>query len=335
MTKSATLLFLLILFISASCKTKNTNCLEIPDIENITVDIKIKRNEDALMKIKSEAEMRTFLKNNKEIATTFFASETFPNDSITASEAFKLISNPHIDTLYQEVKKSYASLDSLENELERAFRILKYYYPEFKEPKIQTVISGLNQDLLISDSLVIIGLDYYLGPKSKFKPLNMPNYLARRFDKPYIVPSIVLLMINKYNESNLMDKTFLADMLFYGKSYYFAKRLMPCIPDSILIGYKAEEWKGSEDHQHITWASLLENNMLYETRSEHKQKFLSERPKTLEIGDRCPGRIGQYTGWKLVQAYMENQNVSIPELMKEKNSQKILKLSVYKPVSPY
>ena len=335
MMKYYTLLILLTFFLLESCNNKKPNCREIPNLHGIDMSFDIKRNEDRLMAIQSAEEMRLFLDSNKVLATHFFAAESFSNDSLMAEEAFKLLSNTHIDTLYQETQKRFANLSSIKSDLEQAFKIFKFYYPDFEAPEVQTTISGLNQDLYLSDSLVIIGLDYYLGPKSKFTPVNMPKYLARRFDAPFIVPSIVLLMINKYNKSNLRDKTFLADMLFYGKSYYLAQRILPCTADSILIGYKSHEWIGSQDHQHIVWASFLENNMLYETNEKHKQRFLSERPKTLEIGDRCPGRIGTFMGWKIVEEYMKNEDLSLVELMEEDNAQKILAKSKYKPVSPY
>jgi hypothetical protein len=63
-----------------------------------------------------------------------------------------------------------------------------------------------------------------------------------------------------------------------------------------------------------------------------KQKFLGDRPKTLEVGEQCPGRIGQWVGWQIVKKYMETHpDVSLPQLMQMNDAEKIFKESRYKP----
>ena len=127
----------------------------------------------------------------------------------------------------------------------------------------------------------------------------------------------------------------LADMIFYGKAYYFASRTMPDVPDSVLIGYSGEEMKDVEAHQQVVWAHFVENQLLYETSHFIKKKYLEERPKTLEIGDKAPGRIGIWLGWEIVKQFMEeNPEISLPELMATDDAQKIFTQSKYKPVRP-
>ncbi|NJN42061.1 MAG: hypothetical protein HC811_07420 [Flammeovirgaceae bacterium] len=59
---------------------------------------------------------------------------------------------------------------------------MKYYYPDFKPPVIKTMLTGLETDLYVSDSLIVIGLDYYLGKGAKYRP-NMYEYMLRRYEK--------------------------------------------------------------------------------------------------------------------------------------------------------
>ncbi len=37
------------------------------------------------------------------------------------------------------------------------------------------------------------------------------------------------------NKTDPADKTVLADMVAYGKSFYFAKRMLPCVADSVFV----------------------------------------------------------------------------------------------------
>jgi uncharacterized protein YjaZ len=58
-----------------------------------------------------------------------------------------------------------------------------------------------------------------------------------------------------------------------------------------------------------------------------------ERPATLEVGEKCPGRIGQWVGWEIVKSYMNShEEVTLQELMQSNDAEKIFKESKYKPI---
>jgi hypothetical protein len=124
----------------------------------------------------------------------------------------------------------------------------------------------------------------------------------------------------------------LAEMIGYGKAYYFAKQMTPCSPDSVLIGYTTEELNGSRENESLIWSRLIEDQILFSTNTQDKQKYIIERPKTLEVGERCPGRIGQWVGWRMVQSYHErNPNATLPQIMNVTDAAKMFKDSGYKP----
>jgi uncharacterized protein YjaZ len=70
---------------------------------------------------------------------------------------------------------------------------------------------------------------------------------------------------------------------------------------------------------------------LYENNLFIKKKYMDERPKTLEIGNKCPGRIGEWVGWEIVKKYMAEQNIALPELMENSDAQRVFMQSKYKP----
>ena len=124
----------------------------------------------------------------------------------------------------------------------------------------------------------------------------------------------------------------LAEMISYGKAYYFAKQMNPCVPDSVLIGYTSDEIRGSRSNENLIWSRLIEDQVLFSTSAQDKQKYIIERPKTLEVGEKCPGRIGQWVGWRMVQMYHENHpDKTLPDIMKDSDAQQMFKESGYKP----
>ena len=100
-----------------------------------------------------------------------------------------------------------------------------------------------------------------------------------------------------------------------------------------MIGYTDEEWGDVFENEDIIWANFIQNEWLYETNHIIKQKFLGERPNVYEIGEKCPGRVGAWLGWRIVNAYMKNANVSVQQLMAEQDHHKIFAQSNYKPKS--
>jgi hypothetical protein len=186
--------------------------------------------------------------------------------------------------------------------------------------------------MYLSDSLIIIGLDYYLGGEASYRPLNTPGYILKRYRKENIVPNTLLFMSEKYNETDPDDQSLLADMIYYGKSYFFSKQMLPCVPDSIFLGYTPAEMNDIDYNEAIIWANFIENELLFETSHFIKDKFISERPQTLEISQNCPGRIGRWIGWEIVKEYRErNEDLTFTKIMGNPDARAIFIKSKFKP----
>jgi len=324
-------LFLPLLWYSCSSDDK---CKRQVDVSDISLVVEIEPLEKELAEIDDLPTLRSFLERHPVVAERFFKKSEYPNDTIWTQELLRRFQNPYIDTLFMETDRIFGNRSELKQEFADAFKHLKYYYPDFEVPKIKTVVTGLEHDLFISDSLIVLGLDWYLGEGAKFRPRGMYDYILRRYAKEYIVPSCMLLygISPRYNKNDPKDKTILADAISFGKSFYFAKSMMPCTPDSLLIWYDAEEMAGVRENQKIIWAHLIENKVFYETSHLVKRKYIEDRPKTYEIGPKCPGRIATWVGWEIVEHYMENKSeVTFQGLMQNNNAGEIFKDSNYKP----
>jgi hypothetical protein len=88
-----------------------------------------------------------------------------------------------------------------------------------------------------------------------------------------------------------------------------------------------KSWNG----QGYIWAHVIDNKLLYETNDRIKDKYTGERPNVTEIGSDCPGRIGQWLGWRIVSRYRtENPEITLVELMQNANAREIFEQSKYK-----
>lgn len=322
-----------LLFLLWSCDRSETEeCVTTPAVRE-RVSVSIEQFQDSLIQVKSKHELVGILTRQPLIRDYIFRRTEYPDDSVFINELYNRFTNPHLDTLASEVKRVFGDLSQLKAEFEEAFTNIKSYYPDFNPPRIQTVLSGLDTDMLVTDSLIIVSLDFYLGRGATYRP-QMYTYLLRKYDPDDVVPAALLIygISDQYNKTNLNDKTVLADMIAYGKSFYFAKHMLPCVADSIFIWYTPEETAGVRENKDLIWARFIESQVLFATSQMVKKDYLGERPVTIQVGEKCPGRIGQWVGWEIVKSYMNSHpDVSLPQLMQMDDAQTFFKESRYNP----
>ncbi len=259
---------------------------------------------------------------------TLFAYRT--NDQLL-KDNYELLQNDFVDTLYQETM-NLIDAGMVSYELDRAYKRVKKAYPDFVPPKVQAVYSGFGKDIYLTDSLLIIGLDYYLGENASFRP-NVYDYLRVRLTPDHLVPQLLQFTSLKFNDTKKGKRTILEDMIYYGKAMEFTSEMLPCVADSIIIGYTNKQIADATVSEGVIWSHFLERKLLYSDVPSNITKYIDERPNIPEIDKNCPGRIGQWLGWQIVKAYREETGASIQDLMKETDAQKVLTRSKYRPRS--
>jgi hypothetical protein len=294
--------------------------------------VQIEHLENELFAAKSEKDVLALIQKNTFLRLYFTDSTGSSMDEAIAAQLYANVSNKELKAFKNELQTYFGQMADIEQELNEAFSNIQKNYPDFKRPRVVTLITGfLGRDLYVSDTLVVVGLDFFGGPKARFRPNDLFNYQLMRYDKPYIIPQILLTMATKYNKKNSQDLTLLADMVHDGKSYEFVKHIAPNTADSLIIGYSQTQLDDVYASQEDVWGYFLDRKLLFQTRDSEKQKFIGERPITVEISQYCPGRIASWVGWRIVSRYLkENPKTSLTELMRNTKSQQILADSRYK-----
>lgn len=301
------------------------------DIRDITVSMPVERLESRLFACTSEAQVLDFLEQNPALAAFYFPDFTGSKAELAGS-LFQNITNPDLQNFKLQIDSVFNDFDKVVSApLEKAFRHLRYYYPDAPVPRIQTIVTGfLGSDLLVTDSLVVIGLDYFGGPKARYRP-DVHTYQLPRYEKHYIAPSILFFKAQRYNRMNPDDRTLLADMVWYGKNFEFVRHMMPQTPDSLILGFSQSDLSKADVSQQQIWGYLAANKLLYEYLELKKQKYVGERPFTFEIGEDVPGGIGRWVGWRIVNRLLkENPDITLQQVMDNENARKVLDLSGYK-----
>ncbi|MEM9981686.1 MAG: gliding motility lipoprotein GldB [Bacteroidota bacterium] len=326
----------LILMISA-CQNDATKeeqaCLPDVEVGNIEVEVRIERLDERLFALEGKEGIQAFLKQYAGFAEGFLQQSRYPSDTILINALYQMVTDSSLQVLQQEVNQAFGDMKKVEEDFEAAFKRIKYYYPDFRAPKIQTIVTGYGKgsDLYVSEDLIVIGLEFFMGPDYRFQP-EEPEYIARRYRSETIVPFVVQILSARYNQFDDTNRTALTDMIFYGKSYYFMQSVIPCLPDSVVLGYTSAQMDSIQKYKEVIWAHYIDRNVFYETSHLIKKDYIDDAPFTLPISQTwCPGAIGRWTGLRIVKKYMQrNEDTSLPTLMTNTDALDILEASKYK-----
>jgi len=241
------------------------------------------------------------------------------------------------DSLHQElsfeVNKKYKNFDAIKNEISQLFQHLKYYFPEFNEPRVLTYVSEVKyrDKVFVTDTIALIALDTYLGEGHKFYG-NIQNYLRQNFTQNQIIPDMAHEYAKKYTYQ-LKKKTLLEEMIYHGKLLYFKDKIIPFKTDEEKIGYTSQELSWAKENESEVWRYFVSRELLYYTDSKLPARFINPAPFSkfyLELDGESPGRLGQYIGWEIVRAYMKNNNVSLNRMLIT-DAETIFKEAKFKP----
>lgn len=294
-----------------------------PEIEKISVDFAIHRFDTEF----ANATIQDIPKLKSNYPYLF--SQTVP-DSIWAK---KLTDTLQLE-LEQEVANVFPDFRTEQAELESLMQHISFYFPGFKPPNVTTLISEVQYDsrVVLADSLLLIGLDNYLGSEHRFYA-GLPNYVAKELDKKYLtsdVASAFAKTVNNYPR----NRSFLSRILYYGKELYIKDLVLPNTLDFQRINYTQEELDWANENEEQIWRYLIERELLYSTDSDLDKRFLDPAPFSkfqLALDSESPGRIGRFLGWQIIRSYMDNNpKTSLVELL-DMPADEIFKKSNYKP----
>lgn len=236
--------------------------------------------------------------------------------------------------LSDEVDKTFGSFSQPTDDLKSLFQHIVFYFPKIHIPKVITLISEVRYEdrIILTDSLLLIGLDNYLGKDHRFYQ-TIPRYVAQGLDQQYLVSDVASAFSKKILKYP-RNRTFLSRMVYYGKELYVKDKLLPGNTDAQKINYTQEQVDWAQSNEEQIWRYFVERELLYSTESSLDRRFLDPAPFSkfqLALDNESPGRLGRYMGWQIVRAFMEkNPDTDLLTLL-DMPADELFKNSNYKP----
>lgn len=329
-------LSLVFLSLLTSCENDrldiNVDSVEIPDFT-------ISRLEQDLFKmdtthIKEETQK---LQNKYGKFYSTFISNILNNgglqDSAYSYRIKQFITDRDMKEAYTISQQVYPSADELKTQLTGVFKHYKHYFPDRKLPKVVTMISGFNYSVVDLDSTLAIGLEMYLGSNDKFyQMLALPRYKSAYMNKENILPDVTRAWMMAEFPYNMEKSDFLSEITYVGKIMYLTDALLPEVADTMKIQYSKEQMNYCKQNEFNVWSYFAAQKLLYTTDQAEIMKYTADGPFTSALSKESAPRIGYWIGWQIVRQYMKNNpEVTVEQLIQEKDAKKILTKAKYKP----
>lgn len=277
------------------------------DVSDISVNVKLLRFDKEYFKTDSasfkDLKAKYFYLFPGEVSDSIWIDKK--NDSIT-------------QLLHKEVQDIFSDFEEEHRAIENLFKHVKYYYANFKEPTLVTLISNLDMEnqVIYADTLLLVSLDTYLGKEQVYYQ-HYPDYFRKNFDKTRIVNDIAMSIAYE-TIADVPYRVFLERMISAGKLKYAIQQFLPEKTQAEILNYTQSQLDWARKDEERIWKYFMEMEYLYSTDKELQSRFLDPAPFSkfyLTSDADSPGQIGVWLGYQIVQAYMKNNVVSLPEMM--------------------
>ena len=249
------------------------------------------------------------------------------------------------DTIWQAKRKDSLQLvlyhasqrltsAKLEKRISSVLQHAAFYFPEMTTPKkVITLLTDVDYSMraVDADSLLLLSVDTYLGEEHELYQ-GIPLYIKRKLSPSHIESELIDAVAPRF-VPNPKDRSFLTQMVTHGKRLLLHDYLAPDLTKEQHIQYTAAQWAWAEEHEQEVWDYFIANELLFSTDDRLRFRFLSPSPFSkfyTFLDENSPGRIGQWIGYRIVQAYQKRTGATLNEVL-EADAQEILKKSRYKP----
>lgn len=237
-----------------------------------------------------------------------------------------------MQVLIDDVHKEYADLRGEEKEIFSVFTHIKKADRDFRIPLVYVQVSGLNQSIVVGDSVLGISLDKYLGRDYPLYKKYYHDYQRRPMDRSRLVPeALFFYLTHEYPLPDNQVHTLLDYIVNFAKFHWIIAKYrdVPLMREAGLDDERIDWYSKNESE---VWKTLNDTHMLYSSDMTMVRRFMMPRANTPYIGEDAPDQIGLWIGLQIVGHYMERHpDTKIGDLLRMTDYNKLLLESGYNP----
>ncbi|GHV56425.1 gliding motility lipoprotein GldB [Bacteroidia bacterium] len=215
-------------------------------------------------------------------------------------------SEPTLRQIYGDEQVRLADISAVNAELLSGMDLLLQHFPNLRRPKIYLHVSGWGQNVIVTDDILSLSADKYLGADYPLYQEFFYEYQRQNMSPDRMAPDYLLgfLMSNLPFQGNadlLLDR-----MIYEGKLRYILSQLLPKRQLWEFVGYTQAQYTWCAGYCDRIWKSVLDNRHLFRPDYPTTSAYFKEAPSTSTLPSGSPGRVGVWLGFQIVLSYMKH-----------------------------
>lgn len=334
-----TLLFITTVLLLIACGNRRN----IPDVSHIPMKVEITRFDQELFQLDTQqlAQELTQLANKEPNFYNDYMNYILGVSGASDDSATLQVTRYFLRTyrgVYDSLLPLYKNTKPLQQELEQAYRLVKYYFPNYNPGKIWLHLGPFDAPGIAAvQGGMAIGLQQFAGADfSAYQSPQVqelfPSYLSRRFSAEYIVPNTLKAIAEDLFPYQAAAQPLIEQMVEKGKYWYLTDLFLPETPDSLKTGYTSNQLDWCKENEGLIWSHLLRTEELQSLNPVVIQNYIGEGPFTQGLSqENSPGNIGPWIGWQIVKKYVKKFPELSPAQIMQTPASEILEKARYKP----
>lgn len=223
---------------------------------------------------------------------------------------------PSIHSHVGAVEAEFADMEGESAALGRVFSSLERTFPKAEIPEVLTIISPFSQSVIVTDSMLYIGLNHYLGVD--YEPYGyFPEYMRHLKVRERIPVDVAEAIIRtSYPYAPSSDYPRVIGRLAYEGAVAMAVMSVTGEDAMNVLGYSPEQYMWLKDNERDVWDALISRQLLFSTDASVVRSLVDVGPHSSVISPDAPGRAGRYMGTSMMQQYVKNNpEVTLEQLL--------------------
>lgn len=213
-------------------------------------------------------------------------------------------------------KEAAAKIDQLKlkNNLQELFSHIKYYFPQFKTPKVFLFSSALQmvQDPILYDektNFLFIDMTGFMGDKNpNYKGLEL--YFQKSMNPNNIVPKVSRMFAENIVPFSGESQKFIDLLVYNGKVMMLQDAFLPDTPDYLKMDYTKQQYDWAVANEANIYNYFVESNLIFGDDHRLAERFINPGPFSkfyTEIDNQSSPMVGVFTGWQICREYFKNK----------------------------
>lgn len=204
-----------------------------------------------------------------------------------------------------DIASRLGSLDRTEAQLGIMRQEMASELPSVRFPaRIFGIATPYRQSVMVCDSVIIIGLNHYLGPDYPGYA-SFEGYIRSQKTVSRIAADVAeALIATTYPYAATDNPTVLSRLLYEGALMNAVATALPSETPAELLGYDDSEIDWVTQNESAIWQHLVSTDLLFSTDPATADRLVRPAPSTPAVNPAAPGRVGRFIGMRIVRSYL-------------------------------